>query len=256
MKWVFKRCLPVKAEFNQWHIEDDPFFPLCETVPETETHILFHFEKVVGVCQMLELWCVFDNSLLELNSWFHFIDHMKPPRGCERIFIIAWTVWFHHNWKVHENINFNINEITWQVKKSMVEAQLTKVGSLLGAERSWLAALGGWMKMNCDVTVDETGRTGVGVVVWDASGTIKVFLALPNQSCYGVFHIESSAIAEGLRKLCWFCASRFIVEIDASQVVEAILEGKCFRSEPWTHITTTRLKLVRFTASHVAHCYR
>ena len=103
-----------------------------------------------------------------------------------------------------------------------MESQKAGCGSKPAANSSWKPPRAGLLKVNVDASTGRNGRKGVGVVVRDSNGDVKIMACQSFKANWEVEMVEAFAVLYGLQ-ICWKEGlQKLELETDSKQVADAL----------------------------------
>lgn len=108
----------------------------------------------------------------------------------------------------------------------MNDAATLKVSGLARMEVSWAPPSPSWMKLNTNAAIGNNGWVSLAAVLRVHEGNIRAAMAFACTTQLDLFHAEYLAFYDGLKWLRRFSSNRLHIELDAMNVVGALLSGR------------------------------
>uniref|UniRef100_A0A803Q666 Reverse transcriptase n=1 Tax=Cannabis sativa TaxID=3483 RepID=A0A803Q666_CANSA len=269
---VLAGCLPTKLQLNTKYVHVDLTCPMCNTEPESITHVLFRC-NFARSCWNLSSADVHDGDVTDVCSWFCNILVQKPKVVAEEATMILWRIWMARNDLLWSNKSTKVSEVirsaktsldNWKNARSNGSLPLLNVSFGSGKEH-WTKPVSTKFKINVDGALFETeNRFGFGFIVRDKHGN---FEEAYSNSKIGLVAPEI-AEAVGVKEVfSWIKTNHLTdveVETDSLVVVQAIKGSVQMPSQFGFLVQDCRFLLselhnvfisfVKRSANRAAHC--
>ncbi|XP_043697186.1 uncharacterized protein LOC122647964 [Telopea speciosissima] len=230
------KARPWEETPKERRIPVDSMCPRCGQAEETNEHILLTcpFARRVWFGSVLS-HRVSDGEEIQLHQWIKewsaFTSQGKRAVGETRT-LISFILW--HLWNARNDLLFSRK--TWTAEEVIGRAHMAR-GEFLNASKnlsspSYVAGLAtpvhwapppvGTFALSCDASLSEDGgRSGVGYLIWDHTGTCRI--AISDPQCFSKALVgEALAIRQGLLEAISEGFLKLRVESDCQTLVSAI----------------------------------
>ena len=217
-------CKPV-----QEGVVIDVYCPVCGNDYETTTHIFLDCELAS------EYWakspfrmCTKDRKEKDFGAWCH--STIKELDDDQRGLLVTllwglWTIrnkWVFEGKKGEAGLNVMLFVDGWRGDLEAMESSRASGTRKAVEHPKWIPPREGLLKVNVDASTGRDGRKGVGVVVRDSSGEVKVMACRSFKANWEVEMVEAYAVLYGLQ-IGWQEGLRQLELVtDSKQVAEAL----------------------------------
>ena len=154
------------------------------------------------------------------------ILHQGTQKDLEKIFGVAWRIWYNRNQVLHE-ANGTFETHIWGAAIHMIEdfkeANGLKIKHMGDKKDHWEPPLVGYYTINVDGAIPlANGHSGIGVVVRDSDSRFVAALSLPLQGRYSIEETEVAAVEQGCVLAIKLGLEKVILESNSLLTIQTI----------------------------------
>ncbi|XP_021596688.1 uncharacterized protein LOC110603301 [Manihot esculenta] len=166
---ILRNALPCKHNLRVRHMYIDECCPVCGVGMETDFHILYCCSFARSCWLLSNLGWV---SFSSLNTMLSYVLTFLSVSQREKVFILIWSLWTHHNdivWnQIFQQPIYMVNRARvvleeWQLAR--LHFRVTNSSTKPLAAAVWQPPSLGQYKYNIDISVQANGSYGLGMVV-------------------------------------------------------------------------------------------
>lgn len=270
--FLWKVCMnavPTRANLAKRHIMADAICGMCGEEPETVDHALLHCREIA------QIWYI---SPLRIDMRHHSGSSFKellwetmdkqPAAVSSLMAFTAWEIWQARNKLYFEDKKFEMISVLHRAQNGFMEytASYEKEEQTSGVQVmkcQWIKPELGKLKCNCDAAVHQDGIIGMGFVVRDHEGNIRLAGKNEMRAEGSTTLLEGLAMRYALQMISQYHISVEYVESDNLSLVESVLGHQ--KPEVYVDIITQdirnlatsvdnpKFKYVQRQANKVAH---
>jgi len=259
-------ALPTCVNLYKRGVEVDVICPVCGNGYETTTHIFLDCDLAVEYWSKSPFrFCTRDRHEHDFGSWCHGTTKLLDKAQCGLLATLLWGLWLTRNrWvfdRKREDVGLTMLRCvdSWNHYVEVMQANGVRGGRKQGVCLTWEPPRQGQLKANVDAATGRDGMKGVGVVVRDKNGDVKIMACRSFRANWEVETVEAYAVLYGLQ-ICWQEGFHTLeLETDSKQVADALNGKKDFLNYTSTFIHDalnlgTRIPVISFSfASRVTN---
>ncbi|CAM8926948.1 unnamed protein product [Rhodiola kirilowii] len=238
----FHSALPIGISLHKRGLAKNITCVLCGYKIENYGHTFLHCWYAKAVWDQLGITDLC--RLPEATSFadiLHYSWTQHSSRKRQLVLVSLWLLWYNRNRLKHVEPGYSINEIVYKALNlsRSFEQNDSKYSSsmrfLYTSEFGWKKPPTGFVKINCDAALRDSGGGSIGIIARDSTGSALAVRALRiggshnSSRCEGIGLLESLRMAESIK------ADKVIFESDSADVVKWINISPDFRvaQEEW-----------------------
>jgi ribonuclease HI len=189
------------------------------------------------------------------GTWLKLVLNSVKSDMVDAILFTAWRAWFAHNECTHDKPLPSVEgskrfllsySNTFKQVRELSTEEILKGKQAIGGSNpslsiaptahvtksgSWAKPMEGWVKLNCDGSFSgKDGAAGTGMILRDETGSTIVSACRQLFDCSNALEAEAYACLEGLGLALEWTVKPVVVELDCSNLVDAIINHVTDRS--------------------------